>query len=398
MARELPTLYCRVKSGKIHSWRVWADDDLVCTEHGSVDGKKIVSRDRAKPTNGGRANARDGAAQAQFEAEAAFAKKAKEGYVDNMSVAANATIYLPMLAHPYEKKGKKRTVIWSDGVFAQPKLNGLRGLAFIELGSDHVPVTARMVSRQGTLWEGLKLIKAALAATFPLGTIVDGEVFIRGVPLQQLNSLIKRDRDESMALEYHIYDLPSVDGGFEDRYAALCSYPLRGTNGPYAMTSGGPLRLVPTHETNSEADTFALESKYVAEGYEGLIVRQRGRKYEWNDRTDSLLKIKRFIDAEFEVVEVLGREYWAPAALSGTMIVDKFVCKNNTDDQKFETVPTGTMEQRADWWRNKELLVGQQAIVRFQERSVAGLPQGNPVMHGFRLTQDAGPEEQKVWD
>ena len=393
MAREFPVLYSRDKKGKLISWRAWADDDMVCMEHGAIDGKKTLNRTRALGTNAGRANARDGAAQALSEVESAWKKKIKtDGYFESMGEAANSIVYLPMLAHPYEKNGKKRKVLWSDGVFCQPKLNGLRGLSFVSLDG------VKMLSRQGTEWTGLEHIKAALAASFRVGAIIDGEVYLHGVPLQTLNSLIKRDRAESAALEYHIYDMPSIAGGFEDRYAQLSTTRLYGTNGPYAIMSQSPLKLVPTKRTSSEEETFAIENYYVGLGYEGLIVRQCGRSYEWNDRTDSLLKIKRFQDAEFSVIDVLGRENFSVGAMGGVWIVDKFVCKNNTDDQTFETVPIGTMEQRATWWRNRELLKGQQAIVRFQERSVSGLPQGNPTMRGFRLAEDKPVGEEAMWD
>lgn len=178
MAREFPPLYSRDKKGKLLSWRAWADDDMVCMEHGALDGKKTLNRARALGTNMGRSNARSGEEQAVFEVEAAWKKKLKEGYFESMGEAANSIVYLPMLAHPYEKNGKKRKVLWSDGVFCQPKLNGLRGLSFVSIDG------VKMLSRQGTEWTGLEHIKAALAASFPVGSIIDGEVYLHGVTLK----------------------------------------------------------------------------------------------------------------------------------------------------------------------------------------------------------------------
>jgi ATP-dependent DNA ligase len=222
-----------------------------------------------------------------------------------------------------------------------------------------------------------------VAGAFPVGTILDGEVYIPGVPLQTLNSLIKRHQDESLALSYHIYDMPCIDGGFERRYEELSAL----MNSQVAKAAPC-LKLVETLQTTSEADTLQLERQFVAAGYEGLMIRLRGHEYEWDARSYNLLKVKTFQDAEFMITEVPGREYFIPGSSKSMMIVDKFVLRNNTSDDTFESVPVGTMQQRAEWYRIRESLIGAMATVRFYGRSKDGIPSYNPVVKAVRLGED----------
>lgn len=73
-----------------------------------------------------------------------------------------------------------------------------------------------------------------------------------------------------------------------------------------ARLSGGPHVVVLEQRiVNSERELLAFEAQVLAQGYEGLILRSPTAPYKFGRSTARegfLLKLKRFVDAEFEVV------------------------------------------------------------------------------------------------
>jgi len=396
MALELPTLYSKNAKEKTIQWTVHTESDVVVMSHGVLGGKMNVTRTRSKPTNVGRSNQRLGPEQALFEAQAAWTKKKDEGYFETIDEAQNVTVYLPMLAHPIVKKTRKKGVIvetrreFSYPCHVQRKLNGLRCLAR----------TKSLLSRQGTVWNIPHIAKHVEMFLSGDNEMLDGEVYIHGVPLQQLNSLIKDNRPESAALTYPVYDFPIICGDeclpWRDRWEMLIrrysEYELKCRD--YKVTP--VIKLVETFLVHSEAEIKVLEAQAIAEGYEGLILRSLVGLYRWNTRCDNLLKWKQFTDDEFKVIDMLsrtmikdGREF---------EICDKCVCQNNTTDATFKVVPVGSNEQKEEYWKNRDAYIGRRLVVRFLERSMDGIPQGNPVGVAFRSEDDMPNEEPDMWD
>ncbi len=385
---ELPTLYALRTDKKIKQWSVHTENDLVVMTHGTLGGKQTATKTRAIPTNRGRTNERLGAEQAQFEAAAAWKKKKDEGYFESIQEAQTTKIILPMLAHSAyvdrSKKGIKTKELrpLKFPLSAQRKLNGLRCLA----------TRNRFISREGVEWNLPHVREHVRWFLTGDDEYLDGEIYIHGVPLQKLNSLIKDYRiPESLALEYHVYDYPCDNREWRLRHADLVQ-----RYAEYAVrTTGTVIKLVETIEAQSMEDVVALEKIAVElEGYEGLILRQYDKPYVFAGRCDSILKWKRFTDAEFLILDVLPRELIK--GKESLWICDKFLCKNNTNDRTFEVVPKGTEAERAEFLANKESYIGQQLTVRFLERSIDGIPQGNPV-GSFRMKEDTPAEEDEEW-
>ena len=400
MKQELPTLYSKARNGDIRVWRVTAQSDLVVVESGKLDGKMTMHKDRAQPTNVSRGNMRTAEMQAEFEAAAAWQKKKDEGYFETINEARTHTVYLPMLAHPIMKtstKGGVKTKVMRHveyPVDVQCKFNGLRCLAKI------TPLGVEFTSREGIHWNTLGHIAADLRALGRIGDIFDGEIYQHGIPLQDIGSYVHREQPETKFLSMYIYDMPQAGGHggaeWELRRHELVKR-FAGIEGAWSPNGKHAIVLVPCFTANNYDEVQALGIKAIAEGYEGLILRQRKLPYEWNNRCESLLKWKQFQDAEFEVVGGSSREYFDPASGLSYPILDKFVCRNNINERTFEVVPRGTMGQRKAWLQELDTLKGQFLTVRFLERSKDGIPQGNPVGLGFRLAGDL-PKEEKVWD
>ncbi len=410
---ELPTLYSMGAAGHMLYWRVSTEGDIVVFEYGAVDGKPITYRTRSEATNVGRSNERLGPAQAEFEAQAAWTKKTKQGYLESIESARTAKIILPMLAHPINKKTKvggvlqqvvERKVMFPCAV--QPKLNGLRGLS---IRTDFVT----MKSRLGTIWETLTHIEEATHLLTEAGDMVDGEVYLHGLPLQIINGWVKNRSDPAViplraTLQYHIYDMPMSQGGsfpwekrllqLKQRYREVAAKVTNGFTIPIEKTVLAPIRIVPTYMVKSREELDQLCKSFVLDGYEGGIIRHFGREYEFDHRTEAMLKWKQFIDTEFRVVDIRSREYFEPGStINSYMILDKCVCQNNLTADTFEVVPTGPIWLKKQWHQERETLIGKRLVVRYLERSVDGIPQGNPVGVAFRLDEDStGVDDEDV--
>jgi len=356
--------------------------------YGQVGGKQAVTRTRSEPTNVGRSNERNGEAQAEFEAQAAWQKKIDEGYFKSKEEAETNVVRLPMLAHSFEKDvgGKKVKHDIPYPVNTQRKYNGLRCLA----------TPQSLTSRQGIDWDIPHIKEHVKLFIGAHDSALDGEIYIHGTPLQTLNRLIKRTRPGTEKLEYHVYDYPFYRGidGANTAWTVRCHWLLT-EHAAYLQKCKDAgvkpvIMLAGVDTCHNEGELRAKQKQYINEGYEGLIIRTLTGRYSWNNRSHDLLKFKEFQDEEFEVVGATPRELILDGV--STPIIEAFECRNNVNNLTFRAVPRGDVETRAEYWKKRKSLIGKKLTVRFLERSVDGLPQGNTVGLHFRLSKDLPKE------
>jgi DNA ligase-1 len=110
-------------------------------------------------------------------------------------------------------------------------------------------------------------------------------------------------RDGEPQFTYHIFDFV-CDLPFAARYTKAAKI-VDEYHPAYPW-----LRIVPHMAVDAPDEVLALEERYVAEGYEGLMLRSWKGPYKFGRATlkeQTLLKVKRFIDAEAVVVGVVER-------------------------------------------------------------------------------------------
>jgi ATP-dependent DNA ligase len=156
----------------------------------------------------------------------------------------------PLLAHTYEPHRI------SYPCYVQPKLNGIRALY----------QNGRFQSRDGIPFSAglLDHIAKPLLGLFSHETILDGELYVHGWPLQRINGAVTPVRqtpiEDTLQVQYHIFDKVNYNLPFIERYEAVYTTP--------AVAFGVETKLV-----NSAAEADALYAYWVAAGYEGMMYR-----------------------------------------------------------------------------------------------------------------------------
>lgn len=356
----------------LHQWEGWTEGTILYTRHGQVDGKLQTSVGRrCLPKNIGRANETSGIEQAELELSSMVAHKLKIKY-SLTPEGATEQRFLPMLAHNFKKHHNGL----SYPVFVQRKYDGFRCLASKEDGE------VTLYSREGDVFD-LPHISQELAQYLPEGSILDGELYIHGVPFQRVASWIKRHQPESLTLKYLVYDVPEMNGN--DKLEMHERVLLLETLFKHKWNT---IEIAPTVKANSYAEVLDLETQYVTEGYEGAIVRTYKGVYQYERRSYSLLKVKSFEDREYVV-------HGAHAGSGKFTDMCIFECLVNPKKPAikaniFHCVPMGTEAERKAYLKDIRKYRGKLLTVKFQGVSEIGKPRF-PVGKGFRPEFDKTP-------
>jgi DNA ligase 1 len=350
------TVYKKDTKGKIRQLTVSSDNGKLIQESGIVGGKLTPKVSQCKAKNVGRANETTPEEQARLEAKSKIETKMSEGYFDTIEEAENEVVILPMLAKSYDKEAKKVEF----PCYVQPKLDGMRALIVVKDGE------VSMISRKGKEITTLPHIIESIKSVGFTNIILDGELYVHGESFQKNISLIKKYRPgESERIKFRWYDIVQ-DTPFEERMFSLQI--MLNTHIEHVMSVG-------TVPVQNEEDIKKLHQLFLAEGYEGTMVRWGTAGYKIGGRSSNLLKYKDFLDEAYEVVDVEPSEKNPEQGV--------VVCKMK-DGRTFGCGMKFSHAEREEILSNKEEYIGQIAEVRFFEYTDSGLPRF-PVCVGFRL-------------
>lgn len=254
----------------------------------------------------------------------------------------------------------------------QPKLDGVRCFA-----TNYKDGGFRFTSSDGKPYDIVaRFIKPELdALNLPVGTILDGELYIHGVPLEKISGLCRKQtavevnkgiRTED--LKFWIFDVPS-NKTWEERKGVLEDL----ANPTEPKDSKVQWLMTWTVETFEEIQE--LHDRWVADGYEGAIIRNLNGKYAYGIRSAEIFKMKNFQDDEFEIIG-------AETGKRGTFDMI-FLCKTK-DGKVFGAKPLGDAAVKEQYWNDIEEIKGKKGTVRYLNYSSYGIPVGNPVLKTIR--------------
>lgn len=323
----------RGKDGRFHtatsSWR-----DL----QGGGTSKVVWSKPYyATPTNVGRANEKNNEEQAYFDLQSMLNKQTDKRLAERP---------LPMLAQTYHdplnpKKGRKKHIKFP--ALCQPKYDGMRVL----------------YNGEAAWSRGNKEVIPEVFAHLEFdtqGETIDGELVLPDNP--KVNETMKAAKKYrpgvSDKLVYRVYDIVDPTTPFGDRFERLRKI--------VEMAGNVQVILAHTEVVHSEADIMRFHENVTAQGFEGTIIRNMDAVYEIDKRSNNLQKYKDFVDAEFEIVDIVE------AGGGSSEGVGKFICRTE-DGDLFESTATGTLEERREFLTNKQNYIGRFAKVKYREMS-----------------------------
>lgn len=380
---NLPTLFAKAKSGKLMQWNISVATDengkvMTHVSSGLIDGKKKNSSKQTKTgKNIGKINETTPKQQAEFEARKKWEdKKAKEGYFEDATNAETEQVISPMLAKKYEMNStSKKKIDITYPAYVQPKLDGIRCVSFKR--KEEVV----LLSRKGSVITNLDHIRDDVFRLMEfIGDefYLDGELYSHDLQMNEIASIVKKDKQDddfktkSLAIKYFIYDIfdpkqPNLT--FEDRNRLLEQGFQLAKNKKKSLDY---LHFVQTIIVPDKKAVKKYHDEFVAEGYEGIMLRNVKGTYELGKRSSDLQKYKEFEDEEFKIV---GFEEGSGEA-DGTII---WVLETNEPSKRhFNAQPIGSREYTRKLFNeashNFSKFKGKLVTVKFQGKLKDGVP------------------------
>lgn len=264
-----------------------------------------------------------------------------------------------MLAKPFEPE---RLSEWPYAL-VQPKLNGKRATYN----------NGRLVSSHGIEIESAPHILEALLP-LPTSIMLDGELYIHGLPLQTINSIASRKannlHESYTSLEYHVFDavnLEELGAKQVDRLGLLKALPTSNNDSIKKVET----RVVGSKESEK---TTALLTRYLSEGFEGIIFRNPYAMYE-RKRSSNLLKLKPTSKDTYKIVGFQEERsiHGKPKGTLGSLLV------TSSEGITFSVGSGLTKDQRRKLWEERCMLPGRSVVVKYQYLTNGSVPM-HPVL------------------
>jgi DNA ligase-1 len=270
------------------------------------------------------------------------------------------------LANKYDPDKKYKNQMWA----ASRKMDGLR-CAF---------VNGKLYTRNGKEVFGFDHIVEELNT---LGTydLIDGELYSPEIPFQEIQGYVMRKKnvveEDKKKIFYNIFVM--LDGGMTTTQKMIDKMELTShwsKTWPFQYLRFVEYEIIP----NDFDKIKELNDKYVAEGYEGVMLRSMNQVYDWK-RSDALLKYKSFKESDLKIVDMVEGEGKYKGMLGA------FVCEGKVEGHKVKTeVGSGfNDEQREEFWKEKKTIIGTLAEIKYQNLSDDNSSLRFPIFLKFKL-------------
>ncbi len=279
-------------------------------------------------------------------------------------------------------------------VLVTPKLDGIRCLK----------LCGKAVSRNFKPIPN-EFVRSWIEKHLPDG--VDGELIVENESFQATSSAVMRESGEPKVV-YHVFDF--VEEQTErstHRYYMDRMKDLKENKQIRTLDEKRVKLILPILVTN-EQTLLEFETKCLAEGYEGVMLRTPDGPYKCGRskvREGFLLKLKRFSDDEAEIIGFEERMHNANEAkkdafgrtersthkanMVATGVLGAFRVKSKKFNKEF-SIGTGMNDvQRASYWEIRAKLVGKLLKYKYQPTGIKDVPRF-PVFLGLRHENDLG--------
>ena len=304
--------------------------------------------------------------------------KAIKDHIPEFSVA---------LADKYEPK----IVDWEDGWYVSRKIDGARCIGIVDSSGD-----TTFYSRTGKIFDTLDVVGGGIKALGISDMVLDGELcLVDEDGNEDFQGVMKELRKKDHTIpnpSFKIFDMITIDEFYSKKGQKNRPYSIRYANLCAVMQPNEcPCLTVLEQELIHNDEHFQEWVKEAADnGWEGVMLRA-DEPYK-GKRSKDLLKVKKFFDDEYEVVDtemgpfryVLNGKEHEETMLSCVMIQHK---------GHIVRVGSGfTIEQRQDFYKNSKKILGKIITVQYfseSENQDGGLSLRFPtfkILHGSART------------
>ena len=321
-------LFKRGKNNEVRTIIVKTYSDKFEVWYGVLNGKLQVETTYPKCKNIGKINETSITQQVILESNSIINKKIKSGY--STSLDAPSEVTLPAKVKVYQDNLKNIKF----PAYSTPKLNGVNGL----FKRENSKLT--LYSRGGEIYPDIPhLIKPITDLMDNLNcNELNGELYIHGQHLQDIQSAVKKPNHLSYRLGFYIFDIPDI----KSEYAVRNQVILKDIANTLTLL-GSPIRLhigfLIGEECYSHEDIELKFNAAIQSGYEGTVIYNANHVYKYNERSSDAFKYKKALDAEFQIIDYELDKQGNPT----------LICQS--EGGPFKVRPTGTAEYR------KQLLV-----------------------------------------
>jgi DNA ligase-1 len=373
--KHTTTLYCLNNFNDITWWTAEYDEQ---TEQLLISWGRCLNNNITQKNAGG-SQALPNSTLSEYQSRVDYQINRK-GYSRDIPTSQPS---LPMLAQEYKRNPR------FNHTALQPKLDGIRCI----MSRDG------LLSRKNQLFTSCPHLELYLSK-IPEGVKLDGELIIPNTPLQTIYSYVMRNTPDLVAcqeIEYHVFDVIDTDAPFSERiYEAQriveimeefyikartdVNHPFQkvryfSKKCPFKMVHTVLYEICPTDEELQ--DQF---DEYKSAGYEGMMIRNANAPYEINKRSAGLLKMKAFVDSEFEIVDVIP----------GTNREGVFVCATS-HGKEFKCSFKATRAKRQQILTYRENYIGKWLKVEFEGLTDSGIPRCPVGIHYFTKEESDKP-------
>lgn len=278
--------------------------------------------------------------------------------------------FIPMLCKtlqdnkPFEK----------GSYFGQWKINGERCIITASKTNDLFSNTKlHYRSREGVDWTNKlsylddfiipKIDSYVLAMMIEEGVGLDGELYLPGYNINEINSFIKNtELPQHYQLQYWCYDLcienmPAI--GRQKLLSSMNKYDIFISKDIH-LNNKNVFHTIPSYTIDNIQEAVEIRDKFISYGFEGLVIREKNAEYQFGGkRNNAMLKFKKKEDGLFEVLDVREDKRGLPV----------FVLRNDINDECFECTINLPHEKQRFHLAIKESIIGKKALVEYRERS-----------------------------
>lgn len=204
--------------------------------------------------------------------------------------------------------------------------------------------------------------------------ILDGEIYRYGWMLNKINGLCRLEtlHSDHTELVFNCYDIVDTNKTFVERLKILKDIESKRTN-------NSKLVIVEHIKLNNLSEIDTYHDSFVADGYEGAVIRDAESIYKPGSRGRDWQKIKRFTDDEYTILGLV----------EGLREEDMCFLMMTDQGYEFKAKPIGTREDKQYYREHINEMIGKQATVKHFGMTNTDKPVPNlPVFKNLVLEKD----------